>query len=448
MKKLHYIYLASAWVLSGCEGFLDAKPEQSLVVPHTLDDVQALLDNTVVFNVQPSIPYLAADEFEISDAGFTALATPQERGVYLWEDDPYQGQPVADWTRLYQQVFYANVALQTLEGSPDKGSDQYNHLKGSALFYRAYAYHQLLQVFAMPYLQSGDNSKTLGIVLRDRADINAQPKRASLEDSYRQLVSDLEMALALLPDSSVPKTRPSRAAALGLMSRVLMDTFQFRQAAESAEKALGIYVERVDFNTLNLSLPRPFTAFNGEMVFYSSLLTNGFMRSAEASVDSALIASYGPADLRKQAYFIARAGGKFTFSKFLTGTNQFFGGISVGELYLTAAEGFFRSGDEEKARDFLNRLLALRYKTGFFEPVVSTGQVLLDRIVMERRKELVGRGLRWADIRRLNQWEGSKTTLQRSVLGQEYQLLPGSAKYAFPIPDEELARSGILQNPR
>ncbi|WP_026969643.1 RagB/SusD family nutrient uptake outer membrane protein [Algoriphagus terrigena] len=450
MKKLSYIYLCllAVLVLTGCEGFLDAKPDQSLVVPTTLEDAQALLDNTVVFNIQPSIPYLASDEFRISDAGYNALATPQERGAYIWEDDPYQGRPVSDWSRLYQQVFYANVALETLEKYSGTDLENFNRLKGSALFLRAYAYHQLLQVFTMPYSREGGNANTLGIVLRDRADINAAPQRSSLEDSYEQLVSDLEQAIALLPEISSPKTRPSKPAALALLSRAHLVMFDFKEAAESAEMALLMYGRQLDFNSLDTSLPRPFPPFSDEIIFYSVMLNNGFMRSAETIVDPALVESYDSADLRKPAYFIERSGGKFTFSKFLTGTNQFFGGISVGEMHLNAAEGFYRAGEEDRARDFLNRLMVLRYQTGSFVTLDLTGQSLLDRIILERRKELIGRGLRWIDLRRLSQFEDSRVTIEKSISGVTYELPPGSLKYAFPIPDDELARSGILQNPR
>ena len=444
----------------GCEGFLDAKPEQRLVVPTTLEDVGALLDNTVVFNVQTAIPYLASDEFRISDAGYQALATPYERGVYLWEEDPFGGQPVADWSRLYQQVFYANVALealektgQTIQTNPTDQTDQTNlneanRLNGAALFLRAYAYHQLLQVFAMPYSLTGGNSEVLGIVLRDRADINVNPQRASLQASYDRVVSDLRTAVELLPDVSDPKTRPSKAAALGLLSRVQLEMGDYAGGAASAEAALQGHGEGLDFNSLDLGLSRPFSAFNAEMVFYSSLLSNGFMRSAETFVDSVVMDSYGPEDLRRQAYFMERPGGRFTFSKFLTGTNQFFGGISVGELYLNAAEGYYRAGDEEKARELLDRLLIRRMEAGSFEPVNLEGQSLLDRIIGERRKELIGRGLRWSDLRRLNQFGDSRTVIQKTVSGKTYELVPGSPRYAFPIPDEELARSGIRQNPR
>jgi starch-binding outer membrane protein, SusD/RagB family len=450
MKKYikYPLLLTTFFLLLGCEEFLEPKPDQSLVVPKTLNDVRALLDNTVVFNVQTAIPYLASDEFILSDAGYAALATPYERGVYLWEDDPFENQPVADWARMYTQVFYANVALEILDKYHAGAGQEADHLRGTALFLRSYAYHQLLHVFTLPYQREGGNDSKLGLVLRDVSDINAPAKRSNLQETYDQVINDLNLAFALLPENVLPKTRPTKAAALGLLARVQLDVFDFQGASQNAEKALQLYPLRLDFKTLNVALARPFQPFNGEMIFYSSLLTPGFMRSAEAFVNSEIMNSYQTGDLRKQAFFLSRPNNRFTFSKFLTGSTQFFGGISVGELQLIAAEGFYRSGNEAKALEQLNDLLKLRYTVQTFKPITLSGQNLLSRILEERRKELIGRGIRWSDLRRLNQFEESRISLEKTINGQTYRLEPGSPKYSFPIPIEEIVQSGIEQNPR
>jgi hypothetical protein len=449
MKKHLKISLVfvSFFFLFGCEEFLEPKPDQGLVVPLTLNDVRALLDNTVVFNVQTAIPYLASDEFVLSDAGYDALATPYERGVYLWADDPFQDQPVADWERMYTQVFYANVALETLNKNTNSGQES-DYLRGTALFLRSYAYHQLLQVFTLPYQKEGGNDQLMGLVLRDNPDINVPVKRSTLQKSYAQVTNDLNTAIELLPENIIPKTRPTKSAALGLLARVQMDVFDFQGAATNAQEALRLYTDRLDFNTLNVALPRPFQPFNEEMIFYSSLLTPGFLRSPEASVNPEIIASYENGDLRKGAFLLKRGNDKFTFSKFLTGAIQLFGGISVGELQLIAAEANYRSGNESNALKYLNDLLKLRYNATLFDPLKLSGDELLKRILEERKKELIGRGIRWSDLRRLNQFQETSISLEKTINGQTYRLEPQSPKYAFPIPREEIIQTGIEQNRR
>ena len=68
-------------------------------------------------------------------------------------------------------------------------------------------------------------------------------------------------------------------------------------------------------------------------------------------------------------------------------------------------------------------------------------------ILLERRKELLMRGLRWMDLKRLNM-EGAAITLTRTVNGQVYTLPPNDLRYALPIPEDVIAISGMQQNPR
>ncbi|MDE0561971.1 RagB/SusD family nutrient uptake outer membrane protein, partial [Algoriphagus sp. NF] len=157
---------------------------------------------------------------------------------------------------------------------------------------------------------------------------------------------------------------------------------------------------------------------------------------------------YEEHDLRLRAYFTEASNGEFNYTGKLSGATQNFGGISVGELYLNAAEGNLRSGQTAPALELLNEFLALRYDAANWVPLNFTdSSELLDRILEERRKELIGRGIRWVDLRRLNQ-EENPITLIRKVKGQQYELLPNSLRYTFPIPQEEITRSGIAQNPR
>jgi len=71
----------------------------------------------------------------------------------------------------------------------------------------------------------------------------------------------------------------------------------------------------------------------------------------------------------------------------------------------------------------------------------------LDTILVERRKELAFRGLRWSDLRRLNK-EGWGIMLNRNLNGVPYTLPPNSELYTLPIPPDVIQLSGIMQNPR
>lgn len=435
------IFLA---LVTSCEGFLDPKPDQSMLIPTSVNDVRSLLDNTVVFARQPVMNILAGDDFMASDAGFASM-TQFEQQIYSWSKDAYPSNALNEWAIEYNKVFYANVALETLK-SIDPRTPEYGKLKGEALFQRSYAYYHLLQQFAPAYQKEGGNEKLAGIVLKDSPDINEPAVRSSLADSYARMISDLEEAVTLLPDNQLPKTRPTKAVAYGLLGRIYLNTFDFSKAAEVAEKALGLYGSRMDFNGINVNAPNPFTRFGEETVFYSETISMGFQFSREVFLDTLLLKTYEEADLRLPAYFDMIAKNKYFFTGKLTGNTISFGGLSVGELELTAAEAHARNGNDVKALHWLNALLSRRIKTKEFVPIESSGAELLERILLERRKELVGRGLRWSDLRRLNQEPEHRSVLKRKVNGIELKLEPNSEIYVFLIPELEIQLSGISQN--
>ena len=97
----------------------------------------------------------------------------------------------------------------------------------------------------------------------------------------------------------------------------------------------------------------------------------------------------------------------------------------------------------------LNRLLKTRWATGFFVNYTAANAVeALNKVLQERRKELVIRGLRWFDLRRLNKETQFEKTLYRKINNQLFQLLPNSPRYTFYIPTEVIAISGLQQNVR
>ena len=69
--------------------------------------------------------------------------------------------------------------------------------------------------------------------------------------------------------------------------------------------------------------------------------------------------------------------------------------------------------------------------------------------LIERRKELLYRGLRWTDLRRLNKETGRQTLLQRTIAGQSYSLPASDPRYTLLIPDNVISfNPGMHQNPR
>jgi starch-binding outer membrane protein, SusD/RagB family len=155
--------------LISCQNeFLEMKPDKALLIPKTLTDLQSLLDNTNIMNQGTYFGLLSADEIYIPDNVLQSNASV--RNIYTWADEVYEQSFLApDWVRPYQQVFYTNIVLEALDNFENEhGIDsESSALRGSALFYRAFAFYGLSQVFAAPFVDgSADTELGVPILLK------------------------------------------------------------------------------------------------------------------------------------------------------------------------------------------------------------------------------------------------------------------------------------------
>ncbi|MFD2033998.1 RagB/SusD family nutrient uptake outer membrane protein [Belliella marina] len=452
MKNLYKLIIVLSLV--SCEDFLDQRPDKSIIVPITLDDYQRLLDNeTNVMNEGPAMGMLSSDEYFTTDDGWRSLSQAVERNCYIWADDIYEGVGVTDWRNPYINVFYSNIALEGIENIAvnSENQQQWNNVKGSALFYRSFAFYGLLDVFAPPYNETTASSD-LGIHIRLTADVNSPVERATLQDSYIQIINDLDEAITLLDDTPSHITRPSKAAAYALLARVYLNQMNYGKALEAAESSIGLKSELIDYNEVDPDLSLPFSIDNKEIVFRNSMSSYTFYLSNFTSVDTSLVKLYDENDLRLKVLFRPSTviQGRFNFKGHYSGMlGRLFNGITTSEVYLIIAECSARLGQTQKANQSIHTLLENRYLKGTYEKNDTIDEdELLKMILDERRKELVFRGVRWTDLRRLNTEGRFVFTMTRRLNGNLYTLPPNDVKYTLPIPEEEINASGNPQNPR
>lgn len=438
----------------GCsKDFLDKKPDQKLLVPTTLADFQSLLDNTVVMNVSPALAGNATDDLYTTSAGLTAYGLV-EGNSYIWIADLFLGRTSSDWTRPYQAIFYANIVLDGLDKLKTDQSEslQGKQIRGAALFFRAYYIYQLSQVFAKPY-DAVTAIADPGIPLPLSSDVNLRPGRGTVEQTYGRILSDLSQAAELLPVQVAFKTRPCKAAAYALLSRVYLLMGNYTQSEAMATEALKLNDKLLDYNTLTLTLarplPNPLTTGNPEVIFHSTSYLYTYELSTLTYIDTLVYRSYQNGDLRKQAFFNVVNGEVVRFKGNYTGTSTIFTGLCNDELYLNRAECRARKGDTPGAMEDLNMLLKYRWSASTWLPVSrpDAGSALL-LVLTERRKELLTRGTRWPDLRRLNKDPDFAKTLQRKINNQVYTLSPNDPRYVFPIPDNEITWNTMEQNKR
>jgi starch-binding outer membrane protein, SusD/RagB family len=453
-KTVHLIIVALCFILiccllSSCKKYLDKKSDNSLITPKTLDDLQALLDDNYYMNANtPAFGEASADDYFDQTSVYNSLDARSQQ-VYTWALKIYNG-PTNDWSDNYEVIHTANFCidqLNAIEKTP-ANEDAWNNIKGSALFFRGYYYLGLTWDYAKAY-DDASSSKDPGIVIRASSDFKPVSTRASVADSYKQVINDLEEAGNLLQTKVPQPMRPSKVAAYGALARTFLSMRKYDSAFKYANAALQIKNELLDFNSSSVdpSSYVPFAPFNKEIIFYST--QSGSYSSKlyfYASIDTALLASYETNDLRSVVFF-------FPYNNYYGFKGDYaatlyppFSGITTDEMFLIRAECYARQGNASAAMDDLNALLIKRYMTGTFVPLqITNADEALAKILLERRKELLMRGLRWIDIKRLNK-ENYNITPTRVIGSQTYTLAPNSDYYALPLPDDVVKETGIPQN--
>ncbi|GGH28837.1 RagB/SusD family nutrient uptake outer membrane protein [Sphingobacterium alkalisoli] len=451
--KILTYYIAAACVFAGCgKDFLDIKRVSNQTVPVLISDYQAILDNYDVFNQVNALELalIGSDEYTISDVRYNALSQAYQKNAYMWSaGDIFEGGESNDWNWGYQQILHANLALDVEKISPrPSDQDDWNTVKGTALFYRSLAFFQLAELFCRKYDPNSAN-RDMGIPLRLDYDIQVRIGRGTVKELYEQILADLKQSAELLPERSVHKFRPGKNTVYALLARVYLQMGDYERSAHYAEESLKIYDELLDYNSLDetaaFTFPENYGEDNPEVIFFQRANAT-IINSARLNVARHILDSYEATDLRAKLYFTYHADNRVSFKGSYSGPSGYFVGIAVDELYLIAAESRARLNNLVEASAWLNKLLAKRHNDSF-EPLQIAGQKeFVDRILLERQKQLFMRGLRWYDMRRLTTDAEGPQIYFRIVDGKRYELIPTSARWIWPLPQSEIELGDVPQN--
>lgn len=440
--------------LASCKkGWLEVNPDDSLIVPNTLQDYQALLDNTSpTFNNTQAcgLAEIASGDFYILYTSWQSLFSTQEKSAYIWGPTTnfYNNESSADWVNTYSRILNSNIILDGIRKIkvPSSKQNEWNNITGSALFFRSFDFFNLAQEYCKSYDQNTAKSE-LGLPLRLDYNVNIQLQRATLQQTYDQIIVDLKSALPLLGTKPLFKTRPSKQAVFALLARTYLVMENYSQAKLYTDSALQIQPELMDYSALNSNANYPIQRFNPEVIF-NSTFSFGIFNASRLIVEPTLLDSYSEGDYRRKVFFKDNPNGTTTYKGSYNSDKNLFGGLATDELYLIRAECNARIGNITAALADLNHLLKTRWNLSYKEFSADNAEQVLTFILKERRKELVFRGLRWQDLRRLNKDNRFATTLTRTLNNQIYTLPPNDKKYVFPIDEMELKLSGIQQNDR
>lgn len=462
MKRLNFLWLLNMALgvsicCSACSRFLDVVTDRSITSPTTLDDLESFLWNATQINTSVSgLLEMGTDDYYIHGSVF-ASQDVFSQNVYLWEKeiDFAVATTNVNWTTPYHTVLLANTILDKLQTIQYTDDQKARILEGEALFVRSFSFFHLAQIYAPPYHPGTENDRP-GIILKLSSDINEKAKRATVAASYQQMIDDLNRAKDLLPETQPYKTRASRAAVEALLAKIYLVMGNYVLAEQATTNALGYYDTLLDYNDVDKDAAVPFRGeINQEIIFFAYTGSANLIHSARSKVDSILYDSYEDDDLRKYILFTEEQNGEATFKGWYSGQNNSgtFTGLHTAELYLTLAECQARSNKIPEALASLETLLKNRYRDGVVDFLDDLNDDDILRFVLnERRKELLFRGARWSDLRRLNQEVDFQVVLERHVQvgGMERRTLlePNSPRYVYPLPVTVIEHAGVEQNIR
>jgi hypothetical protein len=451
---MNRLFLFGFCVLSGCKKFLDKDPNLSRATPHDVAAYQGIMDQASLTTVStPGLGIMLVNDFWCTPAVLSKMDSIT-LGFYTWQPAFFLNGIELSWSHPYTAIYSCNTVLAglpALTGLDSLDRAQAQFVMGQAYFDRAFLFYNVEETFGQPY-RAGSAATDPGVPLRTSDDPMQRVPRSSVGAVYDAITSDLGKAVGLLP-SGVQWDNPNRAcrpAAYALLAKVWLTREDYVKARLYADSCLRLYNGLIDYNGVDSTAAHPFAAGgNPEVMFQCSANNYLLQYSRTTLIDTVLYGSYDRDDLRRAVYFASAGGSNYYFKGQYTGIFYLFSGLAVDEVYLIRAESNARNGDIAAALADLDTVMIKRWRSGRFQPfTASTQDEAIGLILREKRKEILFREGRWFDERRLNKGPGPYAdTLTRWYNGQAFSLMPGSLRYALPIPPQEVNLGGVVQNP-
>lgn len=396
------------------------------------------------------------------------LATPDNTLIRDFWQSSYIG--IARCNDVLDRVDAINMSEQAKNGAI-----------GEVKFLRAFHYFTLVRQFG-------------GVPLR--LEVTKSPSqalskgRASVEEIYNQIISDLTDAAAKLPSVSqygaADKGRASNGSANALLGKVLLTQKKYGEALTALRKVTG-YSLLPDYASLFTpanknnaesifeiqylgsdpalasNLMYQFAPFNSGTAVTQDPGTNLSFNSGWNTPTIDLINTYEPGDKRKAAslaegftlngtYYAVPYIKKYNQGFVQPGqTNVNFPVIRYADVKLMIAECLNETG--AAGGEAITQLNDVRQRAGLPAINPASQQSLKDAIFQERRVELAFENHRWYDLVRSGNAVAVMTTHGQREKAANF-LLPASSymvtqnKLLLPIPIREVTLDNLTQNPQ
>lgn len=400
-----------------------------------------------------------------------SLANSRTMADWLYEAN--SAQVNAYYAAPYRVIANANIVLRDADKfATPANQGTINRLKGQAFAIRAQAHFDLFRYFANNYDRNSTTTLAMPYVKEFLVTTTFKPARLSNKDFYDALFADLTQAVTLLatvdrpinPGGSVTRPFIDQNGAYAMQARAYLYAGMYPEATTAATNAInnrplatgaafaGMYTQATLGEIIwNIQ----FEANQGGPTFLVYFATNqrSYFRPALEVANTSGTGLIQANDIRYTTYF-SNIGGGLALTKYkgkgvLSDGNSNFPVFRTGEMFLIRAEARARTAGQEAAGlADLNALRAARIAN--YTPLTGlTGAPLLEAIANERRRELIGEGHRFFDLKRTTRSivRGSTCGTAASSAGN-CTLLPTAREWTFPIPEPvRNANPNLVQNP-
>lgn len=482
--KITILSVFTLGVLSSCERELDQASYSQIPLDEAMDGssqanfTQAIngaytaIKGTGYFSVdtgnQIIVPDLTTDNLIYNPQGRSSNFT-----AYNWSFSPNNGSVTGLFTQAYFVISRANMPLSYINNLP-VGAFR-NNIEGHARAIRAAAHFDLVRAYCKIPTQSADANTSLGIpyITQFNPLDNSVTRNLTVAQVYDNIINDLNFAVNNITDTPADKSKFSKAAIYGLLSRVYLYKGDYNNVVSAGNSCIALSpsvgtigtftniwasnnVDGVLFKILN-STQENITV--GVAYQQGATATGGNIRS-EYVVPKSLNDLYTANDIRKTAYIRTSAYQgvqrnhviKWAFN---TGGATPLNVVEVkylrtAEVYLNVAEAAYKLGNETLANSLLNTLKTQRYSV--YAPVTLTGTALWNEIMLQRRLELAFENDRYYTFKRLGltmQRTGEGPNIDGSGTASVVQtILPSDTRWQWPIPQSTInVTPTFQQNP-
>ncbi|QKG57600.1 RagB/SusD family nutrient uptake outer membrane protein [Hymenobacter sp. BRD128] len=427
--------LALTLGLAGCKDALDIQPQQSIDLSTAFNTSQkvgaavvgcyAQLDNSSLYGTD----LILVPELMASDNYITWRGSFQN---YAQLANHIQNAQISNaleiWRQAYANINQTNLVLANLSVVTD--SAQRKQFRGEMHFIRAAMYFELVRLYAQQYKAGGANTQP-GVPINLTANntiaqADVKLSRATVQQVYTQVISDLQAAMKGLPALNV--TRASSYSAEALLARVYLQQGNYTAARAAADDVItnsgaalagtlaAVFANRNSaeslFEVQQNDQNNAGTANSGLATFFAGYSPTGdqgiLYGRSDVQVNGSFAALYGPPtgpDVRgtdsltilQTKKLIYLSDGNNRPNQLRTAKWRTYGQniplIRLAEMYLIRSECDIRAGNSG-----LTDLNRVRQRSGA-TPLTSA---TLSDVLLERQLELAFEGFRLYDLKRNN----------------------------------------------